>query len=122
METRTKNIDNRTYTFVNEFINRRDGFNHKTTLLCNGVELVTNNVHYINRTWECYTYETSMRGAVNTLIDSKLNRHIARYKEENGIIRFKKGEKDRVIADFKASDIYKELQALKDAIQSREFD
>ena len=85
METKTKTIDNSTYTLVNEFIDKRDGFNHRSILFKNGVEVARNNVHYINRTWECYTYQTSMRGAVNIYLDELLTKYLTRYKEENNI-------------------------------------
>ena len=32
MEIRRKKIGNNDWQFVNEFVDRRDGFNHKTTL------------------------------------------------------------------------------------------
>lgn len=122
METRNKTINNSTYTFVNECKGTRNGFKHTTTLLQNGVEVAENTCYYYNRTWECYEFETSMKGAVYTLIDSKLNRHLARYKEQNDILRFRRGEKERAIADFKDSDIYRELTQLKEAVVNRQFD
>jgi hypothetical protein len=122
MEIRKVSIRDNVYTFVNDCTSNNYGFNHISTLFKGDLEVYKNKVHYINRTWECYTYETSMRGAVNGLIDEKLNRHIARYKEQNGVTRFKKGEKEQVINEFRESDTYKELQELKDAIQQRKFD
>jgi len=42
----------------------RDGFNHFATLYINGVEDVATKVHYINRTWESYDYQSAIRQAV----------------------------------------------------------
>lgn len=122
MEIKTKTINNRTYTLVNEFIDKRDGFNHRSVLFKNGVEVARNNVHYINRTWECYNYQTSMRGAVNIYLDDLLTRYLHAYKITNKVKHFKKGEKEQVIEEFKALDEIKELYALKDAIETRDFD
>lgn len=122
MELRKKTLKDSTYTFANEWSNTRNGFKHSTVLFKNGVEVARNTSHYLNRTWECYEFETCMKGAVYTLIDSKLNRHLARYKEQNGITRFRRGEKDKAIAEFKDSDIYKELTELKEAVSNRAFD
>jgi hypothetical protein len=36
----------------------RSGFNHTATLFVNGSERETVKVHYINRTWESYEYES----------------------------------------------------------------
>jgi len=122
MELRKVSIRDNVYELVNNFGDCRDGFNHFTTLFKNGVERVEHKVHYINRTWECYTFETCMLGAVNTLIDIELDRYIYRYKQDNGIIRFRRGEKEQVINDFKQTDVYKELETLKQAIRDRHFD
>ena len=122
MEIRRKSINGHIYELVNEWGNCRDGFNHFTTILRDGIEQVEHKVHYINRTWERYEFETCMRGAVNELIDIALTYYIDRYKSENGIIRFKKGEKDKVIADFRQTDAYSELDTLKQVIEQRDFD
>ena len=40
-----------------EFSRSRCGFNHTATAIING-EIVRAKCHYINRTWEVYTYQT----------------------------------------------------------------
>jgi len=42
----------------------RDGFNHYATLYINGIEKDKAKVHYINRTWETYDYQTVMQNLV----------------------------------------------------------
>ena len=81
METHKFIINNHEYLFVNQFIDKRDGFNHATTLLRDGRELGTASVHYINRTWERYTYQTVMRSCVNQLFTSLSNETIQDYKD-----------------------------------------
>ena len=122
MEIRKKTINNTEYSFVNETWENYNSWGHKTTILRGNCELITNKVRYYNRTWECYTYQTCMDGAVNTLIDEELQRYIENYKEDNGITRFKKGQKEEVINQFKETENYKDLQALKEAVRDRNFD
>lgn len=122
MELKKLTIGGNTYTFVNESGDTRHGFKHVSTLFKNNREVSKNTAYYLNRTWECYRYQSAMKGAVYTLIDSKLNAYIDNYKYSNEITRFKKGEKDKVIAEFKQSDTYKELQALKDAVELGSFE
>ena len=122
MEIRTKNINGNKWQLVNETWETYNAWGHKTTIIKNCYSYPPHKVRYYNRTWECYTYESCMRGAVETIIDEELQRYIDIFKDDNGIIRFKKGQKEEVINAFKQSDIYAELQALKDAIRNRDFD
>ena len=110
------------WRFVNEFENTRSGFNHKTTLFKGAGEVLTHKAHYINRTWECYTYQTSMRGAVRTLYESELARYIENYKYANEITRLKKGDKERLENEYKETDEGKDLLELLDCIEKRDFD
>lgn len=122
MEIREKTINNNKWQLVNEYWETSYSWGHKTTILRNECECLSHKVRYYNRTWECYTYETCMRGAVEELREEELSRYIDDYKYENGISRFRKGEKEKVIEMFKDSDISKELDALKEAIKTRQFD
>lgn len=123
MEIKEKKLQSgTTWRFVNEYENSRNGFNHKTTAFRGAYEYGTYKVHYINRTWEMYTYQSSMSNAVSTIYEEELNYYINNYKENNNIDRFKKGQKDQVIAEFNETELGKELLELKDCIRDREFD
>ena len=122
MEIRRKKVNNNNWEFVNEFVNKRDGFNHKTTLFKNGCQWLTYSVHYINRTWESYDYQSCMRGAIYELEEQQMARYFDDYKYNNNISRFRKGEKDKVIASFKETPIAKEIEVLKQAIENKDFD
>jgi len=43
----------------------RDGFNHFATLYINGVEVEQVKVHYINRTWESYEFQSAMEKLID---------------------------------------------------------
>jgi len=44
--------------------NQRDGFRHRATLVLNGKEVDSTTVHYINRTWESYEFQSVMERLV----------------------------------------------------------
>lgn len=70
------NEKNTLYEFVCDYENTRNGFAHKCTLFIDGRERAASRVHYINRTWECWTYQTA---CLNTLY-SVINDYVAREK------------------------------------------
>lgn len=122
MEIREKTINNNKWQLINESWETRNSWGHKTTILRNDYEYLSHKVRYYNRTWERYTYETCMRGTVEELRDQQLSRYIDDYKYNNNISRFRKGEKEKVLEAFKETNISKELDALKEAIKTRQFD
>ena len=122
MEIRRKKVNNNEWQFVNEYWETRNSWGHKTTILRNDYEYLSHKVRYYNRTWEMYTFQTCMRGTVEELREEERNIFIERYKNDNGIIRFRKGEKEKVIETFKETEISKELDALEEAIKTRQFD
>ena len=76
----------------------RDGFNHFATLYINGVEDVTTKIHYINRTWEVYDFQSVIRQAV----DKSENLTPAEKEMAYGYINrdMDRFEKARVSAEF----------------------
>ena len=56
-------------SIVCRFGDSRDGFNHFATLYVNGVEVDQVKIHYINRTWESYEFES----VLNKLVDKTKN-------------------------------------------------
>lgn len=112
-----RKVLNGKYEFVNDWNSNYYGFNHISTLFKGTQKLGTAKVHYINRTWERYSYQTSMRAVINTLIEEKQQRAIDNYKEENGILRLVKAKKEQVLKALEKDTqmkeyrkIYKELE------------
>lgn len=122
MEIRRKNINGNNWELVNEYWETSYAWGHKTTIIRNGFDYGTHKVRYYNRTWESYTYQTCMYGAIETIKEEELQRFIDSYKYNNNITRFKRGEKQKVIEDFNNSELGKELQELHDAVKYRNFD
>lgn len=123
MEIRTKKCKSgNVWQLVNESWSNSNGWGHKTNVIRNGYDFGEHKVKYLNRTWESYTYQTCMSGAISTIYEDELNRYIENYKYNNDIARFKKGQKDEVIKMFEETEIAKDIQEIRKAISNREFD
>lgn len=123
MEIRTKKCKSgNIWQLVNESWSNSNGWGHKTNIIRNGYDFGEHKVKYLNRTWESYTYQTCMSGAISTIYEDELNRYIENYKYNNDIVRFKKGQKDEVIKMFEETEIAKDIQEIRKAISNRDFD
>ena len=120
MEIKKFEIGNVVYEFVNEYWETRYSWGHETTLFRNDVQISHNKVRYYNRTWECYRYQTCMLGAIGNELQWVLEKRLEDYKNEQGIKRFRKGEKETVIEKVKnENEYYKELIELRDKVRGR---
>lgn len=105
------------WEFINEWRSSRNDFTHITTLVNNkGYELGKYKIHYINRTWECYEYQTVMKNCVYDLIEKRQKEFIEKCKNAKGIKRLVKAEKEIILKHFEElreikeyRQIYKEL-------------
>ena len=123
MEVRIKKCKSgNLYQFVNEGYSNSNGWGHITTIIRNGYDYEPHKVRYYNRTWESYTFQTCMSGAVETIKERELDCYITNYKLANDIERLKKGEKERLIEQFERTEMGQDLQELKEAIRDRKFD
>lgn len=84
MELKKLTIDGKQVEFVNAFRGTRNGFAHDTTLFIDGYVMAQHTCHYLNRTWERYTYQTVMRCAVCDLEEERENRLKDKFKTEKG--------------------------------------
>lgn len=109
------------WKFVNEGWSNSTGWGHKTTVFKNSYDYEPHKIRYLNRTWERYTFESCMYGAIETIREEELNRFIANYKEIHEIVKFKKGEKEKVIKVFDDTIMGQDLQELKETISNKNF-
>ena len=84
MEIKKFEIGDKHVEFVNESGNTRHGFKHMTTMFINGCQRGKNTVHYLNRTWECYPYQTCMRGCVRELLENRIENLKSEFKSKHG--------------------------------------
>lgn len=94
----TKSFFDGKYTFQNTSGNTRNGFYHKSTLLKHGYQYAEAKVNYLNRTWESYTFQTSMIRAVEDLIESAKLSIVESYKYNNNLSRVSKAKKEELYA------------------------
>ena len=105
MEIRKITVNGNEYQFINDSRNTRSGFAHDTTLFKNGREYSRATANYINRTWECYRYQTVMKRCISDIIDSGEEDFITAHKRSNNIKRLTAEKRDAVIREFYEQEI-----------------
>lgn len=106
---------NKMYMFVNDSASTRNGFKHISKLydITRGdIFMIECSMNYINRTWECYTYQTSMQKCVNLLIENEYKTQLEKYKNNNNITRVTKKireEFEKYFEDMAEIKEYREL-------------
>ena len=116
MEIRRIVVNGKEFQFVNESRSTRSGFAHDTTLFFNDCERVKHTCYYLNRTWECYRYQTSMICAVNELINSRENSLTYDFKNYNGYKKLTPNRKEELNKIIENDLWIKELKAVKECL------
>ena len=108
---------------VNDSWSTSNSWGHKTNVIINGCDYGEHKVRYYNRTWESYTFQSCMRGAIAKVMRYNITRYLENYKYTNNITRFKKGQREKLIAEYKESnDLMLDLEQTLQAINERNFD
>lgn len=108
---------------VNESWSTSRSWGHKTNVIVNDYDYGTYKVRYYNRTWEDYTFQSCMLDAVRKIIEDNITRYLKNYKYTNNITRFKKGQREELIAKYKENnDLMLDLEQTLQAINERNFD
>ena len=100
MSITKKTINDNEYTFVNHSVGNRSGFVHETELYKNGVQWGAYRIQYYNRTWECYQFQSVMRGAIRNIIDEEFENFKANWKSANNVKRLTKAKSDAMMQDY----------------------
>lgn len=66
-----KNVGNSIVTVMCTANRNAEGFFHRCKLFVDGKEMSVNTEQYINRTWECWEFQTAIREAVKKAIAGK---------------------------------------------------
>ena len=114
MELRKFEIGGREVEFANASRGTRSGFAHDTTMFVDGRRIQEATCHYLNRTWECYTYQTVMLRAVYREIEEIKFYIKNRFMEEKGYKKLTAQRKDELEAVYKADEglqFYEEVKA-----------
>lgn len=122
MEMIEKKIGDNTYTFQCEYVDSRDGFSHVCKLYKNDYTLLNSaRRHYINRTWEAYTYQSVMLDCVRNEMDYIMQNAIDEYKKEHNLVRLKGSRKESVVEAVKNSKEYAEMNMLYDMVYKSKY-
>lgn len=73
--------------FINSAHDTRSGFKHVSEVYIDGQHVITQEARYLNRTWEAYAFQSVMKSALQTLIDSRQKELIEEYRRTNGVKR-----------------------------------
>ena len=108
-----------TYTFVNETKSTRSGFSHVSQMFIDELPwpVSTGTCHYLNRTWEYYRYQTSMRTAVRRLINERKAIIESDYRELCGVTRMTAKKRERLNEIIDADDVVKEYRLLEEELE-----
>ena len=119
MEIRKITINGNEYEFINESRSTRNGFAHDTTLFKGYSSIGKASCHYLNRTWECYRYQTVMKRCISNIIDAKEANYIAEYKANNGIKRLTAEKRGEIMQEFYELETIKELLEVYKQLDNR---
>lgn len=95
-----KSINGVEYMFINSGRSNRSGFVHETELFRNDRLINRNKVQYYNRTWECYIFQSVMKGCVYQLINEAKENFVTAWKNANGIKRLTARKKEQMEKDL----------------------
>lgn len=118
------------YMFASRYWRTSQAWGHECYLLDGVRECGKERYRYYNRTWECYTYQSVMYGAVENYKKSELNRYLNNKKIEMGLKGFdddynefekpfKRGQKKQLIEQFEQTEVAKEIKRLKEFVRDR---
>lgn len=118
------------YEFASRYWEASRAWGHECYLLHDGIgEVGKARYRYYNRTWECYTFQSVMFGAVEDYKKQELARYLNNRKIELGLKgwnddgEFEKpwgrGQKKQAIEEFKTTEISKTIERLKKFVRDR---
>lgn len=105
------------YEFFNESGSTRYGFYHKSKLFINGCFVDTNKCNYLNRTWERYMFQTSMRGCIYNLQNKRREHLLDVFKFTRGYKKLTAKRTEEFELVLKADGEYNELEEVYEALK-----
>jgi len=106
-------IEEKEVIFVNTWRGTGSGFLHETELYIDGWRATDARCHYINRTWERFSYQSVMLEAVHKLQEEETAREKAYFLRINGyknMMQSRKSTFAEYLANNKNLSFYKKLE------------
>ena len=101
MKTRTIKVNGKDYVFICSSAKNRSGFTHDCEMQIGG-QSFTHHAQYYNRTWERYTFQSVMKGALYNYKEHIVKCIKENFLEENGYNRMspsRKIEFEKILAE-----------------------
>lgn len=120
------------FTFASRYWSNSQAWGHECYLLQDGIgEVAKERYRYYNRTWECYTFQSVMDGAVDNYRKKELERYLNNVKLTLGLRGWDsetgefdkpwpRGAKKKAIEEFEATDTAKQINRLTEFVKNRE--
>lgn len=105
------------YTFVNHTESSQSGFTHISELFKNGSYKGHARIHYVNRTWESYQFQSVMRRNVSRLMDNRALDLMEEFKTRHNYSRITEKRRREYMAEYEADDTIKELTYLAKCVE-----
>ena len=106
------------FEFVCNSRGTKHGFAHDCNLFINDNREQTAHCHYLNRTWECWRYQTACITALNQEIEWYTNRMMEQWKGEHGYNRMTKTRRVEFDQYLNGLEYIQTLTACKDKIKN----
>ena len=106
-------IDGKEIIFINTWRGTGSGFLHETELYIDGWAATAATCHYINRTWERYSYQSVMLEAVHNLQQQETEREKGRFRQQHGLKNIMERHRAALadaLANNKELSFYKKLE------------
>lgn len=116
MEIKKIEMNGKVYEFVNETKDTRHGFAHVSTLLIDNYETMKHRCNYLNRTWESYRYQTSMKGCMCDLIEELTERLKKQFMTANMYGKMTDKRRKEFETVLKSNELYNEYVAVKNKL------
>lgn len=118
-ETYRITINNHPFRFDCRSWGTRSGFAHGAELTDTGSwrRLAEHKVFYLNRTWECYNFQTAMLGAIDSAIDDERDEVMDKLKRENGWAKITEKRREALDKALAEDEYMATLKALYDEVK-----
>ena len=110
-------IDGKEIIFINTWRGTGSGFLHETELYIDGWQAGAARCHYINRTWERYSYQSVMLEAVHKLQEEETDREKHRFRELHGIKNIMARHKPELAVKLENNETLSFYKAIEEALR-----
>lgn len=105
------------YMFVCSARNTRNGFAHDCELFINDIFAIKQSCFYLNRTWECFRFQSVMLACIRYMITERENLLRKKYMLENNYTRLTAGRKESLQVLCNQDSILQEYKAIENTIR-----